>query len=301
MTTFLQLVVQGIALGSIYALIALGFTVVLLAGVVNFAQGSFMLLGAYMVSWLAIDVGLPFLLSIVIGVGVTAVFGIAFEQLLLRRLSSRPVFTVIMITLGLDIILRVATSAIWGYDQRRNGDPFGLSGFFVGDAPNQVRFNWADIWIVIVTFVLLGLFFAFFKFTKYGVAMRATATDREAAAIVGISLSQVYIITWVVTGLLATVGGVFLASSPRVLDTSLGFVALRAFPAVILGGLGSAGGAVAGGLILGLVEVLVAGYNQQYFPWLGSGFNQVATYVVLLLVLLVRPYGLFGKKEVERV
>ena len=165
----------------------------------------------------------------------------------------------------------------------------------------EVHFNWGDIAIVIVTFVLLGLFFAFFKYTKYGVAMRAAALDREAAAAVGISLSQVYILTWTVAGVLATIGGVFLASVPRTLDTTLGFTALRAFPAVILGGLGSPVGAVVGGVIMGVVEVLVAGYNQQYFPWLGSGFNQVSTYVVLIIVLLVRPYGLFGKKEVERV
>ncbi len=298
MSTFLQLIVQGIALGSIYALIALGFTVVLLAGVVNFAQGSFMLLGAYVVSWLAVDMQVPFLLAVAGGILVTVLLGVAFEQLFLRRMAARPVFTLIMITLGLDTILRVITSAIWGYDPRRNGDPFTLStGFNVG----EVHLNWGDITIVIVTFILLGLFFAFFKYTKYGVAMRAAALDREAAAAVGISLSQVYILTWTVAGVLATIGGVFLASVPRSLDTTLGFTALRAFPAVILGGLGSPVGAVVGGVIMGVVEVLVAGYNQQYFPWLGSGFNQVSTYVVLIIVLLVRPYGLFGKKEVERV
>lgn len=297
MTTFLQLTVQGIALGSIYAMIGLGFTVVLMAGVINFAQGSFMLVGAYIVSWLAVDMKLPFLLAIVIGVGLTAALGVAFEQLLLQRMSARPVFTVIMITLGVDIILRVITSAIWGYNERTNGDPFGLSGFVT----NGVHFSWSDIWTVIVTLILLVIFFLFFKYSKYGVAMRAAATDREAAAAVGISLTQVYVLTWVLVGLLATIGGVFLAASPRVLDPTLGFTALRAFPAVILGGVGSPVGAVLGGLILGLVEVLVSGYQNQYFPWLGNGFNQVATYVVLLIVLLVRPYGLFGKKEVERV
>jgi branched-chain amino acid transport system permease protein len=131
--------------------------------------------------------------------------------------------------------------------------------------------------------------------------MRATALDFEAAAAVGISLPQVYMITWSVAGLLATVGGVALAAEPRGLDTTLGFSALRAFPAIILGGLGSTVGAVVGGIILGVVEVLVATYQNQYFPWLGNNFNTVATYVVLLIVLLVKPYGLFGKKEVERV
>ena len=298
MGTFLQLIVQGIALGSIYAMIALGFTVVLLAGVINFAQGSFMLFGAYVVSWLAVDMQIPFIIAILIGIAATVILGVGFEQLFLRRMTARPFFTIIMITIGLDTIIRVITADIWGYDARRNGDPFTLSsGFNLG----EVHFNWGDITIVVVTFILLGIFFTFFKYTKYGVAMRAAALDRGAAAAVGISLPQVYILTWGVAGALATIGGVFLASVPRTLDTSLGFTALRAFPAVILGGLGSSVGAVVGGLIMGLVEVLVAGYNQQYFPWLGSGFNEVATYVVLLVVLLVRPYGLLGKKEVERV
>jgi branched-chain amino acid transport system permease protein len=296
-STFLQLLVQGIALGSIYALIALGFTVVLMAGVVNFAQGAFMLLGAYVVSWLSVDMSVPFLVAILVGIVATAGLGVAFEQLFLRRMTTRPVFTLIMVTLGLDIIIRVFIAAIWGYDERANGDPFTLSsGFNVGD----IHFNWGDITIVIVTFILLLIFFAFFKYTKYGVAMRAAALDREAAAAVGISLPQIYFLTWVMLGVLATLGGVFLASVPRTLDVSLESAALRAFPAVILGGLGSSVGAVVGGLLMGLIEVLVAGYNHD-FPWLGSGFNQVATYVVLLLVLLVRPYGLFGKKEVERV
>jgi branched-chain amino acid transport system permease protein len=296
-STFLQLLVQGIALGSIYALIALGFTVVLMAGVVNFAQGAFMLLGAYVVSWLSVDMSVPFLVAILVGIVATAGLGVAFEQLFLRRMTTRPVFTLIMVTLGLDIIIRVFIAAIWGYDERANGDPFTLaSGFNAGD----IHFNWGDITIVIVTFILLLIFFTFFKYTKYGVAMRAAALDREAAAAVGISLPQIYFITWVMLGVLATLGGVFLASVPRTLDVSLESAALRAFPAVILGGLGSSVGAVVGGLLMGLIEVLVAGYNHD-FPWLGSGFNQVATYVVLLLVLLVRPYGLFGKKEVERV
>jgi branched-chain amino acid transport system permease protein len=298
MVTFLQLLVQGVALGCVYALIALGFTVVLQAGVINFAHGSFMLLGAYIVSWLAVDLKIPFVVALALGAAVIALLGVAFEQSVLRRMASRPVFTVIMITLGLDIILRIITSGIWGYDPRpSNGDPFGLEGFNVGD----LRLNWSDIAIVITTLILLALIFAFFKYTRYGIAMRAVATDHEAAAAIGISLPQIYAITWAIAGVVATLGGVFLAASPRTLDTTLGIVALRAFPAIILGGLGSTTGAVVGGLILGLLEVLVAGYQNTLFPWLGTGFNRVAAYVVLLIVLLVRPYGLFGQKEVERV
>ncbi len=301
MTTFLQLSVQGIALGCIYALIALGFTVVLNAGVINFAQGSFMLVGGYVVSWLVLSMNVPFLLALPISIIVVALIGMGFERFVLRPMTARPVFTLIMITLGLDIIMRVITVLVFGYDQRTNGDPFGLSGENIG----EIRINWADVWIVISTMILLIIFFVFFKFTKYGIAMRATAIDHEAAAAVGINLPLIYMITWAITGLVATIGGVFLAAAPRVLDSNLGFTALRALPAIILGGLGSTVGAVLGGLILGLVEVLISGYvgtgPNQVMGFLGIGFHQVATYVLLLVVLLVKPYGLFGKKEVERV
>jgi branched-chain amino acid transport system permease protein len=206
-----------------------------------------------------------------------------------------------MLTLSLDIIMRVLAVLVFGYDPRSNGDPWQLSGFSIGD----VRVNWADVWTLITTLILLAAFFSFFKFSKYGIALRAAAVDSEGAAIVGISLSQVYLITWLITGLVATLGGVFLAASPRVLDANLGFTAFRAFPAIILGGLGSTVGAVVGGLILGVVEVMASGYigsgPNQTLGFLGSGFYGIASYVVLLLILLVRPYGLFGKKEVERV
>lgn len=301
METFLQLTVSGLALGCIYALIALGFTVVLLAGVINFAQGGFMLVGAALVSYLTLQVGVSFWLALLGGIAGTALLGMAFERFILRSMSSRPVFTLIMITLGLDIILRVLTVMAFGYDQRANGDPWGLSGFSLG----TIRINWVDVWIMLSTLMLLAAFYFFFKYSKYGIAMRATAHDQEGAAAIGINLAQVYTITWAITGLMATVAGVFLAASPRVLDATLGFSALRALPAIILGGLGSTVGAVVGGLILGLVEVLASGYignaPGQSFGWLGVGFHQIATYVVLIIVLLVKPYGLFGKKEITRV
>ena len=301
MTTFLQLTVQGLALGCIYALIALGFTVVLMAGVVNFAQGSFMLVGAYLVSWLVLEKQVPFLAALPIAIAGVALIGIIFERFVLRRLTTRPIFIVIMLTLSLDIILRVLSVLVFGYEPRSNGDPWQLSGFNIGD----IRVNWADIWTLITTLILLIIFFLFFKFSKYGIAMRAVALNNEIAAIVGISLKQVYLITWIITGLVATLGGVFLAASPRVLDANLGFTAFRAFPALILGGMGSTVGAVVGGPILGLAEVMASGYigtaQNQYFGFLGNNFYGIVSYVVLLLVLLIRPYGLFGQKEVERV
>jgi branched-chain amino acid transport system permease protein len=206
-----------------------------------------------------------------------------------------------MLTISLDIIMRVLSVLAFGYEPRSNGDPWQLSGFSIGD----IRFNWADIWTLITTLVLLILFFSFFKYSKYGIAMRAVALDNEVAAMVGISLNQVYMITWIITGLVATLGGVFLAASPRVLDANLGFTAFRAFPALILGGLGSTVGAVVGGLILGMAEIMASTYigtaHNQFFGFLGNGFYTIISYVVLLIVLLIRPYGLFGKKEVDRV
>jgi branched-chain amino acid transport system permease protein len=154
------------------------------------------------------------------------------------------------------------------------------------------------IWAVIVTAGLLVAFFAFDRFSRYGLAMRAAAADQEAAAAVGVPVRRVFTLTWAIAGGLAAVGGLFLAGFPNNPNPTLGDVALRAFPAIILGGLGSPAGAVVGGIVIGVVEVLTSGYAPA---WLGANFSDIAPYVVMIAVLLVRPYGLFGTRPVERV
>lgn len=297
MTTFFQLFAAGIALGCIYALVALGFTVVYRASqVINFAQGAFLLIGAYLISWFALDRQFPFAVAVALALLITIALGVLFQVVALRRVIGQPVFTVVMITIGLNIVLSGGTGALFGGTPRGIGDPWGDSSLTIGG----VSITWVTVWTVIVTFVILGLFFAFNRFSRYGLAMRATAADEEAAMAVGVPTKRVYALAWGLAGAVATVGGLFLAAFPRSLDPSVGAIALRAFPAIILGGLDSPLGAVVGGLTIGLVEELSAGYQPNYASWLGHNFYIVAPYIVMILVLLVRPYGLFGSKPAER-
>ncbi len=298
MTNFLQLAFSGFALGCIYALVALGFTIIYKASrVINFAQGELLLVGAYLISSFSLDWKLPFALAVAVALAITAAIGILFERFILRRMVGRPPFSIVMITIGLDIVLLSAVTVRWGYNVRVGGDPWGSSGFSAAG----LRFDWVALWTIGVTAVAVFLLFLFFRYTRYGVAMRATAFDQEAALAVGIRVRTMYAIAWAFAAMVATIGGVFLAGFPRNLDPATGLVALRAFPAIIVGGLDSTLGAVVGGIVIGLIEVLTAGYQPELAPWLGKNFHVVAAYVVMLLVLLVRPYGLFGTPEVERV
>jgi branched-chain amino acid transport system permease protein len=295
MTAFLQLLFQGVALGCIYALVALGFTVVYRASnVINFAQGSLLLVGAYLVSVLATGLNLPFALAVTGAIALLAAGGAVFQMTVLRRVLGQPAFVLVMITIGLSIVIDSAIPAIFGGNARILGDPWGASAVSVGG----VTFNWVRIWTVLCTGLILALYFVFDRFSRYGLAMRATAADEEAAMAVGVPVRRVYALTWAIAGGVAAVGGLFLAGFPSSVNPSLGDVALRAFPAVILGGLDSPPGAVVGGIAIGIVEVMSSGYAPG---WLGSDFSAVAPYAVMILVLLIRPYGLFGTRPVERV
>jgi branched-chain amino acid transport system permease protein len=295
MTAFLQLLFQGFALGCIYALVALGFTVIYRASkVINFAQGSLLLVGAYLVSVLATGLNLPFGLAVIAAIALLAAGGALFQMTVLRRLLGQPVFVLVMITIGLSIVIDSAIPAIFGGNARILGDPWGASAVNV----DGVTFNWVRIWTVLCTGLILALYFVFDRFSRYGLAMRATAADEEAALAVGVPVRRVYALTWAIAGAVAAVGGLFLAGFPNSVNPSLGDVSLRAFPAIILGGLDSPPGAVVGGIAIGIVEVMASGYSPA---WLGSNFADVAPYVVMILVLLSRPYGLFGARPVERV
>jgi branched-chain amino acid transport system permease protein len=295
MTAFLQLLFQGFALGCIYALVALGFTVVYRASkVINFAQGSLLLIGAYLVSVLATDLNLPFVLAVIAAIALLAAGGAVFQMMVLQRVLGQPVFVLVMITIGLSIVIDSAIPAIFGGNARILGDPWGASAVNAGG----VTFNWVRIWTVVCTGLILALYFVFDRFSRYGLAMRATAADEEAALAVGVPVRRVYALTWAIAGGVAAVGGLFLAGFPSSVNPSLGAVSLRAFPAIILGGLDSPPGAVVGGITIGLVEVMASAYAPG---WLGSDFSAVAPYVVMILVLLIKPYGLFGARPVERV
>lgn len=295
MTQFLQLFFQGFALGCIYALVALGFTVIYRASqVINFAQGGMLLIGAYLVSVFATGTRLPFGVAVALAVLLLAAGAVSFQMIVLRRVIGQPVFVLVMITIGASIVIDAAIPAIFGGNPRLLGDPWGSSALHVGG----VTLNWVRIWAVIVTALILAGFFVFDRFSRYGLAMRATAADEEAAAAVGVPVRRVYALSWAIAGAVAAAGGLFLAGFPNSPNPSLGDVALRAFPAIILGGLDSPLGAVVGGIVIGVVEVLTSGYAPS---WLGANFSDIAPYVLMILVLFVRPYGLFGTRPVERL
>lgn len=299
MANFIQLVFAGIALGCIYALVALGFTIIFKASeVINFAQGEFLLLGAYLASAGVFDLHLNFFVAVLLALVITVLIALAFERFALRRMIGRPVFSIVMITIGLDTILLHGAIVKWPQGNRTPATPFQLvSGLDFGG----VHFGSTDLATIAVTIVICGALYFFFRYTRYGLAMRATALDQEAALAIGINIRAVYALAWGIAASIATVGGILLAMTQPTFDSTLGSIALAAFPAIILGGLDSIPGAVVGGIVIGLTEVLTQAYQSSFAGFLGTNFYTIAPYLLMIIVLLVRPYGLFGTRKVERV
>ncbi|XVV01727.1 branched-chain amino acid ABC transporter permease [Actinosynnema sp. CA-248983] len=295
MSEFLQSLIRGLGTGSIYSLLALGFVIIYKSTrVISFAQPAFMLAGAVLVSYLATEVG--FFVAVPIAAILIAVLALGVERTVLRPMIGKPVFVVAIITIGVDVVVRVVTNAFIGLDVRQVGDPWGLSTVSLLGVDVQERY----LVMFGTTAVVVAVLFAFFRFSRVGLAMRAVAYDQEVAMAQGISVGSVFALSWAIAGGLAALAGVFVATGAGV-DQQLWIIALKALPAIILGGLDSLGGAVAGGLAVGVVESLVGTYQGDVAPWLGPNFALVAPYALMLIVLLVRPYGLFGSKEVERL
>jgi branched-chain amino acid transport system permease protein len=292
-TEFFQYVVAGLALGSRYALVALGFVVIYKAtGVINFAQGSFVALGAYFTYNAHVTWGLPFAPAVVVAMVGCALVGILVERLVLRRVVGQPVFAIIMITVGLLFVIDQVVTSIWGTDNLNLDDPWGIDTIEVGG----VVISMVDAWTLGLTAVVLASFFVLFRRTGLGLAMRAAAIDPEAAMARGVSVRRVIAASWAIAAAVAALAGITLASGAAQLSPSVGFIALAAFPAMILGGLDSPLGAVLGGFIIGITQALTAGYQI-----LGERFYTVMPYAVMIAILMVRPYGLFGTKEVSRL
>jgi branched-chain amino acid transport system permease protein len=293
---FLTLLVGGVCLGAIYALVALGFVTIFRAtGVINFAQGSLLLLGAYVIGRLHDSIG--FWPAVLAGIATAAVASMLVDVLLIRRIRAADLGTLAILTLGVDILLLTELTREIGTDVISIGAPWGAG---VVDLAG-IRIPTSRVIAAAVALVLVVALAAAVKLTDWGVAMRAAAEDGETASLMGIRLNRVAAGAWALAGALAALGGLFLTSFPAAGVTGgIGLVALAAIPAVVLGGFDSPEGAVAGGLIIGVVSVLAAGYQDE-LSFLGRGLGAVAPFVVMLLVLLVRPSGLFGTREVTRV
>jgi branched-chain amino acid transport system permease protein len=297
MTTFLQAVAVGLGNGSVYALLALGFVIIYKSTlVISFAQPGLMVIGALWVVHLGNVIGINWYLSVLLAVMLTAALGLVAERVALRPLVGKPVFVAAIVTIGLDIILRVIANRYIGPDIRSVNDPWGLSTASIAGIVVQHRHL---AMFVTTAFVVAGLFL-FFKYSRIGLAMRATAFDQETALAQGISVGAVFALSWAIAGGLAAIAGTFVGTGSGI-DQGTWVIALKALPAIILGGLDSVEGAVVGGLIVGVTEALFGTYQATYLPWLGNNFAIVSPYVLMLAILLVRPYGLFGTREVERV
>ncbi|WKW11720.1 branched-chain amino acid ABC transporter permease [Pseudogemmatithrix spongiicola] len=297
MSDLVQFLLAGLALGSVYALICLGFVVIYRAtGVINFAQGGLVVLGAFLTHEFAVRQGLPFSLAVVLAVAAVAGIGMALERVVFRPMVGQPTFAMILITLGVLFVLEQASAARWGYDVLLIGDPWGVQTVQIGGATVKV----ADLWTLGAAGAALAALFALFRFSTLGIAMRAGAADPEAALAHGISPQAIHGLSWAIAGAVATLAGVFLSAGPKGVDLSLSLVAFRAFPAMILGGLDSPEGAVTGGVLIGLIEVLTAAYLVTAVPGVGANFHVVMPYLVMVVILIVRPYGLFGREEVRR-
>lgn len=297
MTRLLQSLVAGLGQGSIYALLALAFVMIYKSmRVVNFAIPGQMILGAYMVIYFRNVLGINFWVALLFAILVGALVAFVIERLAIRPMIGKPVFAVAIITLGVDVLLRIFVNDLMGSNIRNIRDPWGLDTFKVGDLVVQER----RVAMLVAAAVVCALLFLFFRFSRLGLAMRATAFDQEAALSQGISVDTVFALSWVFAGALAALAGMFVATGSGV-DQQSAFVALKALPAVILGGIDSIQGAVIGALAVGLFEGLSQTYQAQYLSFLGQNFSQVVPYVILFVVLLVRPYGLFGTPEIERV
>jgi branched-chain amino acid transport system permease protein len=295
MSEILQLLSRGLGIGSVYALLALGFVIIYKATrVISFAQPAFMLAGAVLVTYLVGSVG--FFVALPLAALGTALLALVVERVAVRPMVGRPPFTVAIITLGVDVIVRVVAIAFIGIELRQVGDPWGLKPTRLFGVEVQQR----HLAMLVTAAVVVLALFSFFQFTRMGLAMRAAAYDQEAALAQGVSVGGVFALSWAIAGGLAAVGGAFAAIGGSV-ESTLWLTALVALPVIILGGLDSLPGAVVGGLLVGVAQEVVAQY-QRFFPeWLGGNVAIITPYVLMLVVLLIRPYGLFGTREVERV
>ncbi len=323
---FGRMVVNGISLGAIYAVLALGFVIIFKATqVLNFAHGAISAMGAFLIAYFATIINVPgrwmeespewlqWTLSVVFALVVAAAIGMALERMFLRPMVGEALFALAIVTLGIDIIVRTITNDFIGLTPVPMGDPFGLkivglgceNGGFIGDADLielcSVRIPWTTVFQMVLTMFLVAGVSMFFR-SRTGIAMRATAWDQEVARAQGISVGRIFATAWAIGAVLAAIGGLFISLFPRRpsgVDQFTAFFAFRAFPAIILGGLDSVLGAIVGGFAIGFAESAASSYLT--FDWLGTGFGGVVPYIVMLLVLLIRPYGLFGTEEIRRV
>ena len=294
MELFLMTLTTGIMVGGIYALVALGWVLIYkCSGVLNLAMGELTLIGAY-VSLSFYSMGIPFLLALLFSLIIGFILGILTERIFLDKLIGEPVLTVIMVTVGLSFFFKGCVELVWGTDTRVfepavfSIEPLRIGPLVIG----QVY-----LWSFVAAVILLIVFVCFFKYTRWGLAMQATADDEMAALSLGVSARFVYAAAWSIAFMAAGVGGTLLGNING-LNISVGFLSLLVLPAVVLGGLNSVPGAIVGGVVIGVLQNFSGAYLDKYFP---GGVKEIAPFVFMAVFLLFKPYGIWGWERIERV
>ena len=288
---FLALLVStGLVTGATYGLIGMGFALIYKAtGVVNFAQGELVMLTAYIAFSLAGALGLSFFPLMLVAVPISMAIGLVLERAFIRPMLGEPVFSIVMVTVGLAVILRGIVVLIWGSEPLNFAAGIATTVVAIGGVP----FYLAQLYLIGALALLTLLTWLFLRFSRFGVAMRAVAANETAAMLTGVSVDRIHALAWMLSSAIAAIAGALFAVNYK-LAPDLWFQGLKSFPAVILGGMDSVIGASVGELIIGVIESLAQGY-------LGEGLRDIAGFVVIIVVLMIRPFGLFGSQDIERV
>ena len=290
MNYFIELVVSGLAIGAIYGLVAMSFAVIFKAtGIVNFAQGEMGMLTAY-ASWsIATALGTDAVSTILVSVAVGAALGLICERLIMRPMLGEPVLSVVLVTVGLAVVLRALVTLIWGAAPHK----FAVEGADTIVDLGGIGLRAGQITVIVVLLIAIAGFWFFLRHSRFGVAMRAVASDEKTARLMGVSTARVQAVAWASASGLAGLAGAFFAVIYGLAPT-IHEIGLKAFPATVLGGFDSVLGSAFSGLFIGVLENLVGGY-------LPSTLKEIAGFLLILVVLMVRPFGLFGEKRIERV
>ncbi len=294
MELFFMTLTTGILVGGIYALVALGWVLIYkCSGVLNLAMGEMTLIGAYM-SLSFYSMGMPFILALICSLIAGLILGVLTERIFLDKLIGQPVLTVIMVTVGLAFFFKGTLQFIWGTDTRVFHPPvFALEPLRIG----PLVIGQVYLWSFFAAIFLLVLFVAFFKYTRWGLAMQATADDEMAALSLGVSARFVYAAAWAIAFMAAGVGGTLLGNING-LNISVGYLGLLVLPAVVLGGLNSVPGAIVGGIVIGILQNFSGAYLDRFFP---GGVKEIAPFVFMAIFLLFKPHGIWGWERIERV
>jgi len=296
MTFFLQLVISGFALGMVYALIAIGFVIILKCSqVFNIAQGHFVMIGGYLGFTFLVVFHLPVWASLLLAITVAAILGLLIERLTLRPLVGQPVLAIVMMTIALSVVFEGLATLIWGGEYKTYHGMLPSITLKIGElsVPPQTLIG------VMVSVIVVAILMLFFRYTKSGLAMMATAEDEQVVQSAGIRVTTVYALSWVIACVVGVIGGILLGGVSGVM-VSLANVGLKAFAVVLLGGVDSIEGAIIAGMILGVAENVAAGYLDPLLPG-GGGLAEVFPFIVMIIVLIFRPYGLFGLQRIERI